>query len=309
MDELRIATRKSRLALWQANFVKSELKRRHEGLRIELVGVTTEGDRRLDTRLSAIGGKGLFIKELQAALLSGSADLAVHSMKDLPAVADSRFVLAAIGYRDDVRDAWLSPHGTFDAVPSGTRVGSSSLRRQAQILAARPDLKVVPVRGNVDTRVRKLDQGELDAVVLAAAGLARLGWANRITETLSIERCLPAPGQGALGIECREDATPIRELLEPLNDVDVARCVGAERGVSAALGADCGMPLGAYAELGGDELHLRAVLASPDGQVLLHAAANHAAADSAVAAVVDGLRQQGADQLLAPRSHGPSEPR
>ena len=308
MDELRIATRKSRLALWQASFIKSELQRRHQGLRIELVGMTTEGDRRLDARLSAIGGKGLFIKALEAALLRGDADLAVHSMKDLPAVVDSRFALAAIGYRDDARDAWVSPHGTFNSVPAGTTVGSSSLRRQAQILAARPDLKVVPIRGNVDTRLRKLDQGELDALVLAAAGLARLGWANRITETLSIDHCLPAAGQGALGIECRREDARIRALVETLNDPGVALCVGAERGLSSALGADCGTPLGAYAQLAAGKLHLRAVLASPDGRTLLHAAAAHSEAHSAVARVVDDLRRQGADALLSTLIHQPNEP-
>ncbi len=299
MDELRIATRKSRLALWQANFIKTELQRHHRGLRVELVGMTTEGDRRLDAHLGTVGGKGLFIKELEAALLRGAADLAVHSMKDVPAVVDPRFTLAAIGYREDARDAWISPHGAFDSVPRGATVGSSSLRRQAQLLAARPDLRVVPLRGNVDTRLRKLERGELDAVVLATAGLARLGWAHRITETLSIERCLPAPGQGALGIECLAGTAHIQELLEPLNDLRVAQCVQAERGVSAALGADCNMPLGAYAAPAAGGLHLRALLASPDGRMLLCAAATHREAHSAVAGVVQDLRRQGADRLLA----------
>ena len=299
MDELRIATRKSRLASWQATFVKSELERCHDGLRVELVGMTTEGDRRLDARLSSIGGKGLFIKELEAALVRGDADLAVHSMKDVPAVLDSRFAIAAIGYREDVRDAWVSPHGTLENCPSGATVGSSSLRRQAQLLAARPDLEVVAVRGNVDTRLQKLDRGDLDALILAAAGLVRLGWADRITEALSIERCLPAAGQGALGIECLADDARMRELLQPLNDPAVCLCVQAERGVSAALGADCSMPLGAYAELAAGELYLRAVLGSPDGRVLLRAAATHREPDAAVAAVVDDLQGQGADRLLA----------
>lgn len=299
MDELRIATRKSRLALWQATFVKTELERLHTGLRVELLAMTTEGDRRLDARLSSIGGKGLFIKELEAAMLHDAADLAVHSMKDLPAVLDPRFAIAAIGYRDDARDAWVSPHGTLENLPSGATVGSSSLRRQAQLLAARPDLKVVPVRGNVDTRLRKLDRGDFDALVLAAAGLARLGWAGRITEALSIERCLPAAGQGALGIECLADDGRMLELLQPLNDAAVSTCVNAERGVSAALGADCSMPLGAYAELAAGKLNLRAVLGSVDGRVLLHAEAAHREPDAAVAAVVDELRSQGADRLLA----------
>lgn len=299
MDALRIATRKSRLALWQASFVKSELERRHEGLAVELVGMTTEGDRRLDARLSAVGGKGLFIKELEAALVRGDADLAVHSMKDLPAALEPGFALAAIGFREDARDAWLSPHGAFDSIGAGAVVGSSSLRRQTQLLAARPDLNVVPLRGNVDTRLGKLDRGEVDAIVLAVAGLARLGWTHRITEVLSIDRCLPAAGQGALGIECLADNAPLRELLQSLNDPDVSRCVRAERGVSAALGADCSMPLGAYAVEAADELHLRAVLGSADGRVLLRAAADHRDADSAVAAVVEDLRRQGAGKLLS----------
>lgn len=299
MDELRIATRKSRLALWQASFIKAELERRHEGLGVQLVGMTTEGDRRLDASLSRIGGKGLFIKELEAALVRGDADLAVHSMKDLPAVLDPRFALAAIGFRDDVRDAWLSPHGGFDAVPRGATLGTSSLRRQAQLLAARPDLRVVPLRGNVDTRLRKLDGGELDAVVLAVAGLTRLGCAHRITEALGMDRCLPAAGQGALGIECLADNVGLRGLLQTLNDPAVSRCVLAERGVTAALGADCSMPLGAYAEHAGDRLHLRAVLGSADGRVLLRAAATDRSAKAAANAVVDDLRRQGADRLLA----------
>ena len=298
MDELRIATRKSRLALWQATFVKTELERIHPGLRVELLGMTTEGDRRLDARLSSIGGKGLFIKALEAALVRGDAHLAVHSMKDVPAVLDPRFTLGAIGYRADVRDAWLSPHGTLSDLPSGATVGSSSLRRQAQLLAARPDLEVEPVRGNVDTRLRKLDEGKLDAIILAAAGLVRLGWAHRITETLSIDRCLPAAGQGALGMECLTDDDRMHRLLRPLNDPTVSTCVTAERGVSAALGADCSMPLGAYAEFAADELHLRAVLGSPDGRILLRAAAKDREPTSAVAAVVDDLRSQGADGLL-----------
>ncbi len=299
MDQLRIATRKSRLALWQAGFVKSELERHHPGLGVELVGMTTEGDRRLDARLSTLGGKGLFIKELEAALLRGDADLAVHSMKDLPAGLDGRFALAAIGFREDVRDAWISPAGSFDSAPAGATVGSSSLRRQAQLLAARPDLEVLPIRGNVDTRLRKLDQGEFDAIVLAVAGLTRLGWADRITEALSTDRCLPAAGQGALGIECLAGNARVIELLQPLNDPAVSLCVRAERGVSAALGADCSMPLGAYATLGGDGLALRAVLGSADGRVLLRAAATRPDADSAVDAVVRELRRQGAEALLA----------
>ena len=299
MDELRIATRKSRLALWQANFVKSEIERRHPGLGVVLVGMATEGDRRLDARLRDLGGKGLFIKELEAALLRGDADLAVHSMKDLPANLDDRFTLAAIGYREDVRDAWVSPRGSFDSAPAGATVGSSSLRRQAQLLAARPDLQVLPVRGNVETRLGKLDQGEFDAIVLAVAGLTRLGRSDRITEALDTDRCLPAAGQGALGIECLAHDARIGELLRPLDDPVVSECVRAERGVCAALGADCGTPLGAYATRGQDGLQLRAVLGSPDGRKMLRAAATRPHAEPAAGAVVEQLLRQGAGQLLA----------
>ncbi len=298
MEELRIATRKSRLALWQANRIKAELERHHAGLGVVLVGITTEGDRRLDAQLSSIGGKGLFIKALEAALVRGEADLAVHSMKDLPAILDARFTLAAIGFREDARDAWVSTRGTVDTLPQGAQVGSSSLRRQAQLLAVRSDLKMVPIRGNVETRLHKLDTGAVDALLLAAAGLKRLGLASRITEALSLQRCLPAAGQGALGVECCMDNEPVRTLLEPLNDPAVSRCVQAERAISAALGADCSMPLGAHAELANGSLHLRAVLGSPDGHTLLRAAAIGRDGRELATSVVEELRRQGADKLL-----------
>ena len=299
MDKLRIATRKSRLALWQAAFVKDELERLHSGLVVELVQLATEGDRRLGGPLRTIGGKGLFIKELEAALLKGEADIAVHSMKDVPARLDEAFTLAAIGGREEVRDAWVSAGARLDAIHPGARVGSSSLRRQAQILAARPDLAVVPLRGNVDTRLRKLDAGEFDAVVLALCGLARLGWARRATEILSVERCLPAAGQGALGIECLADNKRAQRLAQPLNDAAVCACVMAERGVSAALDADCGMPLGAYAELDGGRMRLRAALGSPDGQALLRAEASGDDGAALAADVAANLERQGGGGLLA----------
>ena len=298
MQTLRIATRKSPLALWQANRIKAELEQRHAGLPVVLVGFTTEGDRRLDAQLSDIGGKGLFIKELEAALLRGDADLAVHSMKDLPAVLDARFTLAAVGFREDARDAWVSAGETLDTVPRGAKVGTSSLRRQTQLLATRADLNIVPIRGNVDTRLNKLDAGELDAILLAVAGLKRLGREGRIIEALGLSRCLPAAGQGALGIECCLDNERVRALLEPLNNPAVSRCVRAERGISAALGADCSMPLGAHAQLADGDLHLQAVLGSPDGRVLLRAAAQGSDADRLAATVVAELRRQGADRLL-----------
>ncbi len=298
MDRVRIATRTSRLALWQAESIKAELQRAHPGLNVQLLALSTAGDRWLDAPLSASGGKGLFINELEAALARGEADLAVHSMKDVPALLAPEFALPVIGYRQDVRDAWLSPHGGLDAVPAGATVGSSSLRRQAQLLRLRPDLNVRPIRGNLDTRLRKLDAGEFDAIMLAVAGLIRLGWAGRVTEALAPSRCLPAAGQGALGVECLADNARVLALLKPLQDRATMACVAAERGVSAALGADCAMPLAAYAQNRKGRLTLRALLASPDGKRLLRAQAVGRTETEVVNAVVDRLQAQGAAELL-----------
>ncbi len=299
MADVRIATRRSQLAVWQASFVKAELERAHPGLDVALVGLSTAGDRWLDAPLSEAGGKGLFVNELEAALLSGDADLAVHSMKDVPAQLSEGFNLPVIGYREDVRDAWVSPHGRLDDIRPEAVVGSSSLRRKAQILARRPDLEVRPIRGNVDTRLAKLEAGEFDAIVLAMAGLRRLGWANRADEAISVARCLPAAGQGALGIECLAGNERMASLLAPLHDPATAACVTAERGVSAAFGADCSLPLAAYAELREDRVWLRALLASPDGKALLRAEAHNASGPAAVDAVVNDLNALGAADLLS----------
>ena len=298
MADIRIATRRSQLALWQASFVKGELERAHPGLDVALVGLSTAGDRWLDAPLSEAGGKGLFVNELEAALLREDADLAVHSMKDVPAQLNDGFAMPVIAYREDVRDAWISPHGRLDGIRSGALVGSSSLRRKAQILAARPDLEVRPIRGNVDTRLAKLDAGEFDAIVLAMAGLSRLGWAARADEAISVTRCLPAAGQGALGIECLGGNERIIKLLAPLRDPVTAACVTAERGVSAALGADCSLPLAAYAELREDRVWLRALLASPDGITLLRAEARGPSVREVVDSVVGDLTALGAADLL-----------
>ena len=298
MAEVRIATRRSRLALWQASFVKGKLESAHPGLEVALVGLSTAGDRWLDAPLSEAGGKGLFVNELEAALLRGDADIAVHSMKDVPAVLGEGFTLPVIGFREDVRDAWISSQGGLDDIRTGALVGSSSLRRQAQILALRPDLEVRPIRGNVDTRLAKLDAGEFDAILLAMAGLSRLGWANRADQALSVSRCLPAAGQGALGIEALSGNERIIQLLAPLQDPPTAATVTAERGVSAALGADCSLPLAAYAELQGGRIWLRALLASPDGQTLLRAEARHRSVEEVVSAVVTDLNALGAADLL-----------
>jgi hydroxymethylbilane synthase len=299
MQKLVIATRESPLALWQAEFVKSRLEAAHPGLAVTLLGMRTQGDRWLQSPLSEVGGKGLFIKELEQALLDGRADLAVHSMKDVPAALPDEFELPVIAFRDDVRDALVSGDGRgLDALPEGARIGSASLRRQAQLRARRPDLRVNPIRGNVGTRLGKLDAGEYDALVLASAGLHRLGLESRITEYLDVARSVPAAGQGALGIECRADADAVRALIAVLDDPRVSACVRAERAVSAGLGADCSAPLGAHAVLHDDILHLDAVLASVDGRRVLRASATGSDPLEVGRAVVAELRGQGADDIL-----------
>jgi len=246
---LTIATRESALALWQAEHIRARLVAHHPGLHVELLGMTTEGDRRLDSSLAKIGGKGLFVKELENALADGRADIAVHSMKDVPMHLPAGFTLAAITAREDPRDAFLSIHyRALAELPAGARLGTSSLRRESQVRARYPQLQVQPLRGNVNTRLRKLEAGEYDAIILAAAGLKRLGLAAHITAILGPDDSLPAPGQGALGIECRSERADLLELLRPLDDPSTAWCVRAERAVSRALGGSCVVPLGAYAE-------------------------------------------------------------
>ncbi len=299
MTELVIATRESPLALWQAEFVKAALERAHDGLAVSLLGMRTQGDRWLSSPLSEVGGKGLFIKELEQALLDGRAHLAVHSMKDVPAHVTDGFALPAVGFRGDVRDALVSRGSrAFAELPAGARIGSASLRRQSQILARRPDLEVAPVRGNVGTRLGKLDGGEYDALVLAGAGLQRLGLTARVSEYLSVTDSVPAAGQGALGIECLADDALVAELVAVLNDPDTAACVAAERTVSAGLGADCSAPLGAHAELSGDHIRLSAVLASADGRRVLRAAAFGSDPAAVGGEVVESLRAQGARDIL-----------
>lgn len=299
MNELVIATRESPLALWQAEFIKAALEAAHDGLQVTLLGMRTQGDRWLSSPLSEVGGKGLFIKELEQALLDGRADLAVHSMKDVPAHIAEEFVLPVIGFRGDVRDALVSRTGApFTELPTGARIGSASLRRQSQLLARRPDVEVSPVRGNVGTRLAKMEAGEFDALVLASAGLERLGLTGRVTEHLSVTDSVPAAGQGALGIECLADAREARELIGVLNDPRVSTCVRAERTVSAGLGADCSAPLGAYARLDGDTIHLHAVLASVDGRRVLRARASGSDPAAVGGEVVDSLEGQGARDIL-----------
>lgn len=266
MTTLTLATRKSKLALAQARAYAETLKAANPGLVVEELHVVTSGDRFQDRPLQEVGGKGLFIKEIEEALLDGRADFAVHSIKDVPADLASSLTLAAIPPRADARDALvLREGGSLDDLPTGARVGTSSLRRRLALLAARPDLQVGVLRGNVDTRLRKLDEGEIDAIVLAAAGLARLGLSDRVTQLLEPERMLPAVGQGALGIECRIGDDRVREALARTDDAETRLRVTAERAFMRAVGGSCQLPVAAYALREGDALWLRGMVADPDG--------------------------------------------
>jgi hydroxymethylbilane synthase len=299
VKRLVIATRQSRLALWQAEHVARRLRELHPGLAVELAPMTTRGDQLLDRRLDEVGGKGLFVKELEVAMGEGRADLAVHSMKDMPAELPEGFVLAAITAREDPRDALVSPrYASLAGMPAGASVGTSSLRRAAQLMERHPSLVVRVLRGNVDTRLAKLDRGEYDAIVLAAAGLLRLGLAERIRARLSPEESLPAPGQGALGIECLAASAEVRGLLAPLADRESDLCVRAERAVSRALGGSCTVPLGAYAETLRGRISLRALVSSADGRRVLRASSAGEEPEAVGAAAAAELRAQGADEIL-----------
>ncbi len=263
---IRIATRKSRLALWQAGHVATRLAALHPGLEVSLVPIVTEGDRILDRSLAAVGGKGLFIKELEHAMQEGIADLAVHSMKDLPGHLPPGFTIAAALERGDPRDAFVSVrHPSLADLPRGARVGTSSPRRECQLRHRRPDLEIVVMRGNVDTRLGKLDRGDCDATVLAAAGLERLGLEARIRARLSPQEMLPAVGQGVVGIECRSDRVDLLELLRPLEHAGTRLALDAERALSAGLGASCRSPIAAHATLEGGSLRLAGLVGSTDG--------------------------------------------
>lgn len=298
---LVIATRRSRLALWQAEHVKARLEALHAGLRVELAPMSTRGDELLDATLASAGGKGLFVKELEQAMAEGRADLAVHSMKDVPVELPPGFTLAAITEREDPRDALVSARfASLGALPAGAVVGTSSLRRQAQIAARHPALEIRPLRGNLDTRLGKLDRGDYAAIVLAAAGLKRLGLADRIRSLLSVEDSLPSAGQAALGIECLATRTDVLSLVAPLADSVTTACVLAERAVNRSLGGNCAVPLGAYAEAGATGLRLRALVASPDGRRMARADESGPAADPEAlgARVADLLRARGAIEIL-----------
>lgn len=300
-NTLRIATRSSPLALWQAEFVKQQLEKYHPDLTVTLVPIKTRGDKILDTPLAKIGGKGLFIKELEEAMLDGRADIAVHSMKDVPMELPEGMQLPVICEREDPRDAFVSNHhDNLAAIPEGGHVGTSSLRRQALVRAARPDLKVSSLRGNVQTRLGKLDQGDFDAILLAAAGLKRLQMQARIRCAMSPDDFLPAVGQGAVGIECREQDERICALLAPLNDVDTWDRVTAERAMNRRLEGGCQVPIAGFALLEDDQLWLRGMVASEDGQQVLaaEARASRTLASELGESVAENLLQQGAGRIL-----------
>jgi hydroxymethylbilane synthase len=272
MKTLKIATRQSPLALWQAEHIRARLEEMHKDLKVELVKFVTQGDKILDTPLAKIGGKGLFVKELEAALLDGRADLAVHSMKDVPMQLPEGLTLAVICEREDPLDAFVSnTYASFAELPLGAKVGTSSLRRKCQILKARLDLEIIDLRGNVGTRLSKLDDGQYDAIILASAGLKRLGLHDRIRHTIQPELSLPAVGQGALGLECREDDQEVLDLILPLLHQETDVCVRAERAFNAYLEGGCQVPIAGYATLNDGKISIEGRVGSVDGQVLLKA--------------------------------------
>ena len=298
---LRIATRKSALALWQAEYVKARLEQLDPALSVSLVPMVSRGDQLLDSPLAKIGGKGLFVKELETAMLNDEADLAVHSMKDVPMQFPEGLGLYAICEREDHRDAFVSNNfDHLDSLPAGSVVGTSSLRRQAQIMARRPDLQIRFLRGNVNTRLAKLDAGEYDAIILATAGLVRLGFGERIRYSMPPEESLPAGGQGAVGIECRSDDIELQALLLQLNDEDSALRVRAERALNTRLNGGCQVPIACYAERENGQLWLRGLVGDPDGQRLLRAEARGAESDPETLgiSVAEDLLAQGAQAIL-----------
>jgi len=305
---LRIATRNSPLALWQAEEVRRRLEALHADLAVELVSMTTRGDQLLDSPLSKIGGKGLFVKELEQGMLAGEADIAVHSMKDVPMELPEGFALPVIMEREDPHDAFVSNKYTGpDELPEGAVVGTSSLRRQSQLMARYPHLEIRFLRGNVNTRLRKLDDGEYDAIILAAAGLKRLEFHARITAILTPEQSLPAVGQGAIGIECRADDARVKALLAPLADTDTTDRVTAERAMNHRLNGGCQVPIAGYALLEGDALWLRGLVGSPDGRQIFRAEARgpRSQADAIGRGVAEDLLAQGADTVLKALGLGP----
>ncbi len=301
---VRIATRESPLALWQAEFIKAELEAVHANVEVELLGMTTRGDQILDSPLSKVGGKGLFVKELETALLEDRADIAVHSMKDVPMEFPEGLGLSIICEREDPRDAFVSnKYDSLDQLPQGSRVGTSSLRRQCQLRMQRPDLKILDLRGNVNTRLRKLDEGQYDAIILATAGLLRLEMADRISQRMSVEQSLPAGGQGAVGVETRNNDERMQALLAPLHHQATADCVIAERSMNLRLEGGCQVPIACFAiadPADDSQLWLRGLVGSPDGSQILRseARAPRAEAEALGVTVAEDLLAQGAGEIL-----------
>ena len=298
---IRIATRKSPLAMWQAEHVAATLRQAHPDLVVEIIGMSTQGDKILDTPLAKIGGKGLFVKELEERMLSGDADIAVHSMKDVPVKLPPGLHLAVIMQREDPRDAFVSNrHASLADLPQGARVGTSSLRRQCQLADRRPDLNIMPLRGNVNTRLRKLDEGEYDAIILASAGLLRLGFGERIRGFIPIDDSLPAIGQGAIGIECRADDTRVNALLQPLHHVPTASRVQAERAMNHRLEGGCQVPIGGHAILEGEQLILRGLVGTVDGSEIVRAEISGPTSDAVRlgTALAEELLEHGAAEIL-----------
>ncbi|WP_172254699.1 hydroxymethylbilane synthase [Saccharibacillus deserti] len=305
MRTIVVGTRQSTLALTQTNQVIGELERLAGDLGLavgfEVKKIITKGDRILDVTLSKVGGKGLFVKEIEQALLDGEIDMAVHSMKDMPAVLPEGLINGAVPLRQDARDCLISREGVdLDGLPHGAKVGTSSLRRSSQLLAYRPDLKLEWIRGNIDSRLRKLESEGFDAILLAAAGLKRMGWEDRITSYIPVEICLPAVGQGALGIECRENDAELRELLARYQDADTALTVSAERSLLLSLNGGCQVPIGAYAVLGEDgaTVNLTGLVGRPDGSVLLKESASGTDPEALGREVARMLADKGADGIL-----------
>ncbi|HYD34118.1 MAG TPA: hydroxymethylbilane synthase [Methylophilaceae bacterium] len=306
-QKLVIASRESALAMWQARHIQQTLQKLYPGLQVDILGMTTTGDQILDTPLATIGGKGLFVKELEQALADGRADLAVHSMKDVPMHLPEGFSLVAISEREDPRDAFVSnAYKSLGDLPEGSIVGTSSLRRQSQLKARFPHLQVASLRGNVHTRLRKLDEGQYSAIILAAAGLKRLGLEARIADLISPEDSIPAVGQGALGIEINAARHDLLEVLAPLNDADTEACVIAERAMSRALSGSCQVPIGAFAEKHGEALRMTGFVSSIDGEKMVRAEVQGPAdkPESLGLALADQLIAEGAQPILAALPHG-----
>ena len=307
-NKVVIGTRGSKLALWQAEWVKSELQRMNPGLQVDLNKIKTTGDKILDVPLAQVGGKGLFVKEIEEALLRGEADLAVHSMKDVPTEFPEGLHLAVICEREDPRDAFLSrmQNGKFNItlfadLPLSATVGTSSLRRSCQLLSIRPDIKIIQLRGNLDTRIRKLDEGQFDAIILAAAGVKRLGWANRITEVISPETSLPAIGQGAVGIECRIADKYIHNLIAPLDHADTSSCVRAERACLKRLEGGCQVPIAAHAWIESGKIVMDGLVGSISGDriVRAHTEGDRKDAEALGTKLAEDLLERGADKILS----------